>query len=578
MIAFLPMLLLGIEMAREASVRRRRGGWSLIAIALALSLYAGFPEMSLIDGLVAVIWFGVRCSGLTKAALVAFCRKNLAGVSIGALLAAPIIAAFLGYLPYADTGQHGGGFADVSFPAVALPRTIFPFVYGPLFGFNQYDHSGVLSTLWIEGFLSMSVVALAAVGVLGRKHRVLRLGLAGWIVLAMGKTYGLVPARVLLDVIPGVKDTAFSDYSIVSYEFAFIVLAAFGVDDLIAGSTRKRWAVVALCCTAGIAALEAQRALQFVKGLSGAPNSHVWAYVSIASATFVLLFVILVVVVAPPHRRALPLVAIVLLEAIVLFIVPELSAPRRVTLDTAPVTFLQQHSGLYRFYTLGPIQPNYGSYYSLGSVATNDLPMPKLWVNYIDGALDSNVNPLIFTGTNQLDPSGPTPVDEFLDNFRSYEAVSVKYLVIPNGLAVPDDSPLGPLNIVFEDRLAIIVQLPDPAPFYSTTAAGCVLSGEELGGVTVSCPHPATLTREELFMPGWTATVNGQNVDVQLHDGIVQSIQLPSGTSHVVFSYLPPQEGWAVVAFVVGLVLLITGPGLASRLASARRRRHRNLP
>ena len=58
---FLPMLLLGIERAFEMTRARRRGGWRLIAVAGALTVYAGFPEVAYIDVLMAVFWVGWRC-------------------------------------------------------------------------------------------------------------------------------------------------------------------------------------------------------------------------------------------------------------------------------------------------------------------------------------------------------------------------------------------------------------------------------------------------------------------------------------------------------------------------------------
>ena len=52
-IAFLPMMVLGIEIAVEHSREARRAGWVIMALAFALSIYAGFPEMAYLDGLIA---------------------------------------------------------------------------------------------------------------------------------------------------------------------------------------------------------------------------------------------------------------------------------------------------------------------------------------------------------------------------------------------------------------------------------------------------------------------------------------------------------------------------------------------
>src|SRR5438309_4084655 len=57
---FLPMLLLGIEGAFNAARTGRRGGWPLIAVAGALSVYAGFPEVAYINVLMGFCWVGWR--------------------------------------------------------------------------------------------------------------------------------------------------------------------------------------------------------------------------------------------------------------------------------------------------------------------------------------------------------------------------------------------------------------------------------------------------------------------------------------------------------------------------------------
>jgi hypothetical protein len=572
-IAFLPMLLLGIELSREASVKHRRGGWALIAIALALSIYAGFPEMSFIDGILALIWFLARARRLGRNAGLSYLRKFAAGGCTGLLLSAPILAAFVGYLPYADIGGHSKGFANASFPAAAVPRLIFPYVFGPLHGFNSFDRSGTLSTLWVEGSLSMSIVVLAAVGLFGRNHRVLRICLVVWILVSMGKTYGFTPATDVMNLIPGIRITAFADYATASWEFAAIVLAALGLDDLVSGRVGKRWVAVALVGILAFALAGARSALALVRQLTGAPHASTWANTSIVAGLAVVVLIGAIALFVPPRLRLVPVVVIVLLESLAVFVVPELSAPRHVTLDTRPVEYLQKHAGLYRFYSLGPVQPNYGSYFSIPSITTNDLPIPKLWKSYVAGRLDTNVNPLIFNGTSRLTTAGPTPAEELIRNLAAYEAISVKYVVIPNGLLLPASFPSASWPVVFHDRWTSIVQLPDPVPPFHAQGSSCAVGDESADAATISCNRSTTLVREELFMPGWSATVNGRATVVLKSGGLVQSIRVPGGQSRVVFHYQPPDTDLALWAFLVGLVLLVGGPRLASRIGRAQHRR-----
>lgn len=74
-IAFLPLLLLGIESARSAAVAGRRGGWWVIAVACALSFYAGFPETAYPDALLAVAWLVWRCASAPRSTVSSCCAR-----------------------------------------------------------------------------------------------------------------------------------------------------------------------------------------------------------------------------------------------------------------------------------------------------------------------------------------------------------------------------------------------------------------------------------------------------------------------------------------------------------------------
>src|SRR5581483_8433885 len=103
-VAFLPMVLLGLERAFAAARDGRRGGWRLLAFAGAMSAYAGFPEVAYIDTLMAIVWFGWRCGCLKRRALRAFVAKCALGAVGGTLLAAPILVAMVTWLGHADLG------------------------------------------------------------------------------------------------------------------------------------------------------------------------------------------------------------------------------------------------------------------------------------------------------------------------------------------------------------------------------------------------------------------------------------------------------------------------------------------
>ena len=107
-VAFLPMLVLGIEFAYDASVKGRRGGWWLIALAGALSVYGGFPETAYIDSLLAAAWFAWRCWTSRRTIWRPFLVKGLTGAVVGTLLTAPLLIPAVNYVHHGDLGIHAG--------------------------------------------------------------------------------------------------------------------------------------------------------------------------------------------------------------------------------------------------------------------------------------------------------------------------------------------------------------------------------------------------------------------------------------------------------------------------------------
>jgi uncharacterized membrane protein YfhO len=78
----------------------------------------------------------------------------------------------------------------------------------------------------------------------------------------------------------------------------------------------------------------------------------------------------------------------------------------------------------------------------------------------------------------------------------------------------------------------------------------------------LTCPQQTTLVRRELSLPGWTATVTVPARDdtyqtpVRTIDGIFQQVSVPKGTTIVRFSFAPPYSNDALLACVIGLLIL----------------------
>ena len=237
----------------------------------------------------------------------------------------------------------------------------------------------------IGGYLDATLVVCALIGLFGARCRGLRIALALWVLAAMSKTFGVATVSHLLNHLPAFHSIAFYRYSQASWELAVIVLAAFGIDDMARRSLRPVVIVGAGVVSLGVIAWAAGQAWPVMTSATGYSHPHClhrgqrrpgrrrrrrrgdrWSALVRRRQ-------------CPGRRRIgrLLVAGAVAVEAAVLFAAPALSAPRPAPSDMALVHFLQRHLGLSRFATLGPIQPNFGSFFGLAEINVNDLPVPK---------------------------------------------------------------------------------------------------------------------------------------------------------------------------------------------------------
>ncbi len=518
-VAFLPLALLGVERARAASVEMRANGWRLLAVALALSIVSGFPEVAYLDGLLVALWAAVRLFSL-PARRQFMLGKLAVGGAVGLLLSAPALVAFIDYLPHGNVGNHGGAFANGSLVIQNLGQTVLPYSFGPIFGLQAGGNSSLLTLVWgnAGGYLDATLIVCALIGLLGSRLRALR--------VAPGRLDTARDEQDLRRCRSQPPPQPFPGYPLHRLLPLFPSLMGIcGYRPRCPGH-RRHGPSAGPCgrhlgcgCAhsggdrvgrvAGVASVDnghrvrpspclrsgqrCPRRRGCGSGGCGWPSHAAsWADESVPRelATGILL-----------------VAAALAVEAAVLFAAPLLSAPRPEKTDGALVQYLQDHIGLARFATLGPLQPNFGSLYDLAEINVNDLPVPKAFSGYITHSLDGNVDPLIFTGASVIDPNGPTPSEEMATHLAAYEAAGVKFVVTA---ATGSDSPWPATEApaprrVYADSVADVWQLPTTTPFFSTSGAPCHIRPRGMATVQVTCAGPATLHRLELHMSGWHA-------------------------------------------------------------------------
>jgi hypothetical protein len=567
-IAFLPLLVLSVEIIRSRAQERRRAGWTLMAVALALSLYAGFPEVAFLDALFAVGWAVLRLAQLPAGDRLRFLGKLTAGGLVGLALAAPIIVAFVDYLVQANSGAHLKGIGEAALPGIGVYSLVIPYLYGPIFGFHAYDPSNRLTAIWgnVGGFVTATAFGLGVLALWSRRDRGLKLYLALWALLATLKTYGFGPVARAINLIPGITATAFYRYATVSVEFAVILLASYAIDDLLERRLRPRVVAVAGCLALVVIAYFAVKSRSLVNALVGAPHHATWAAVSTAWALAALLIMFGFGLLRAPRVRRGLVVGIIAIDSLGMFIVPQFSAAKVASLDLGPVRFLQSHLGSQRYYGLGPIAPNYGSYFRVASINANDALLPKEWNRYVTQKLNDNVNPLTFTGADPANPHGPSTAVEFVDHLADYAAIGVTYVLEVRNAIPPARAAEHGLKRVWADDFFEILQLPEPAAYWHTgDGAQCTIGHQDVTHADADCAVGGSLIRLEQYMPGWKAVVNGHDVPVQKTDAIFQKIPLEVGHSRIVFTFAPPYIAGAWALSLVALVVAVWAAVVAGK-------------
>jgi hypothetical protein len=223
------------------------------------------------------------------------------------------------------------------------------------------------------------------------------------------------------------------------------------------------------------------------------------------------------------------------------------------------VTFLKQNLGLGRFFSLGPIQPNYGSYFGISSVNDNNLPVPKTWQVYLQAKLIPTESPVNFNGVS---PTGAsvTPTQQFLDNLANFESIGVSYVVEPRGLITDAERAQHGLILAYEDASTQVLRMPAPRSYF-VASSGCRVSPHGKDAARVDCTSAGSLLRLEQYLPGWQVTVDGRPVHVAA-DGLFQRVGIPAGRHDVAYRFWPAHLTAAfVVAGVVTVLMVVVGVG-----------------
>ncbi len=433
-LAFIPWVVLGVEVAIQKTHHRERGTWQLLAVATALMFLAGFPETAYVALILAGVFALLRMSYLARAEWLGTLWHLVLGLGVGVLIAAISLGPFAEALPHEYLGAHVGSFSQVSLPpAGAIQGLLAPYVAGPIFRTFSLPW---LTFTWsnIGGYVSIALLLVAAYGLVTRWDR-LSIGLGIFGLFFVGRTYGIAPFSTLVNLLPESQRVAVFRYANPSWELALIVLAARGIDALCNPTSRHRWGVLAAAITALLAFAVFVVNRVDLREVWDDPALHSWMLWSLLGIVVVTVAIVAVLFTSRRGRGGVLLSSIMVVNALVLFCVPIAANPRSGSVDHRVLSFLEAHLGDYRVFSLSVLQPNYSAFYRIPSVDYNYLPIPSDTVSWITDYIEPEfaANPVSMNGAN-TPLSTAQPWSQSLElNLRSYEAMGVRDVLVAKG-------------------------------------------------------------------------------------------------------------------------------------------------
>jgi hypothetical protein len=445
-VAFLPWLLYVVEALRQrgtCSWRARLPFIGLGALAAALALYAGFPEVVYLYALLIFAWVAVRAAAMPLVQAARFLASLAAAALLGLVIAAPVLLAFVDFLPEAVIGFHAGeDLPQSSLLPTSLLLSLLPWVYGPIAGAPVL----AAATSWngMGGYLCLMPALLAIAGLYcGRRQAICWL-MAAWSLASIAASHGAPVLYPLFLHVPLVKLTLFFRYLDSGWILCCIALGAIYLDRLPAMS-REQWRRACWISLGGTAAALVLALLLAASALAALSAFKAFRLYEIA---YLVLGLVLVVAFAAARSRRV-LITLAVAEAAVTFLFPLASFSRAHRLDWPLITFLREHVGLQRMAVAvsGVVNPNYATAFGFASINYDNLPVPARTAAFARVFLDPKLIPGTFWPKADWSRSDDDLRSAAQTHVSGYENAAVRYLVGPQDLFGTPAYALSPTNV-----------------------------------------------------------------------------------------------------------------------------------
>ena len=595
--ALLPWLLLVSD-----RVWRRRDGRSvaLLGLVVALSIFAGHPETTLLSSCAAFVYLAGRAAversgwAATARGLGAWAGGHL----LGALISAAALVPFLEAYEDSITRSAHGDFAEAHLPLSSVLLYALPHVYGD----GKPEYVGPLATyVAAAAYAGVLAVLLAGVAAVRLRRVPATAGIAAMAVAAFMVGFGVPPVRTIVETVPPLSE---GNTSRVFYIVALAVAIGAGAG---LGSLLSRPLALRRVALATAAAGAAVAAVYLVAALAGELDAALSVELR-ALGRFALMLALGAAALAAVGRlRATAAVALTMvvlaldlgyLRGYNQMLPPEQAYPG----ETPALAFLAARTDGSRVSVIRPgpfppyvLPPNTSALQEIEAVQGYDYPQPKRWADLSWFVLGERgvtrelvlrspeprgaaLTALRMVGTRWYvaSPGAELPNPGFRTAYRGDDATvfeDVRALprawLVGRTRALDYDATLGELVAGRLDprREALV-----PAGVEPVAGGGAARQPrvEQVDSQHARVRLPAGsrggwLVLGSSYFPAWEAEVDGREAEVEPTNLALMGVRVPAGARLVEFS-LGRSSLWA------GLALSAFGTALAAGLCLLGRR------
>ncbi len=454
-VAFLPWLLFGVEASRDLVARARGYGERFTAICVtgamgALALYAGFPETAYLYALFVVAWALFRLTGLDRRQAAAVFLDLSVAALLALILSAPLLVAFVTYLPEASIGGHGGEFVGMAQEKETAILYLLPYVYGNFIAAADVRIASL--SISSGGYIAVAPVTLAAAALFAPGYRAVKLLLCAWLLVALGASHGWPGISPAFMSLPLMSLAVPGRYLNASWLFCVIFLAALTIERMahMSAAQRRRCAVGAVAIlTAVTTATVIPAAEMLPRAWRSVPMS-----VTLSVAAGTLVAVCVVTALCAPRLRQVAF-AVAVLEAGALFILPFFAYPRTGDIDREALAFLQANTGYQRVAKTDSVGlgANFGAAFGVGLINFDDLPSPLRTIQYVRTHIDAYAGNIFLPESPALAGKDLTDRRRLLrERLPAYARAGVKYV-----MAAPNFHAESAGEVIWRDEKAIVL-------------------------------------------------------------------------------------------------------------------------